>query len=98
MNSDITSNNHGGNEFSAAAHESVRPTKQRDQARIWSYVESTGESGTTCDAIESALGMSHQTASARVSELKRDGRLELNGERRPTRTGRTAGVYVAVAI
>jgi len=92
---DITGNHHGGNEFSVAAHESIKGNKARDQAKIWNHVESLGESGATCDEIEVSLGMSHQTASARVSEMKRSGRLKLNGEKRSTRTGRNAGVYVA---
>jgi hypothetical protein len=97
LNEDITSNNHGGNEFSSAAHESIKGNKARDQAKIWTHVEALGEAGATCDEIEISLGMSHQTASARVSEMKRSGRLELNGEKRATRTGRNAGVYIAAA-
>lgn len=51
------------------------------------------EDGATCDQIEVALHMRHQTASARVRELALMGYIEDTGVRRPTRSGRTARVY-----
>lgn len=50
------------------------------------------DSGLTCDQLEVLLEMSHQTCSARVSELYRDGRIFRDGKR-PTRSGRSAFVY-----
>jgi DNA-binding transcriptional ArsR family regulator len=47
----------------------------------------------TCAEIETALELSHQTASARLSEMKKFGLVEDTGERRPTPSGRSAMVY-----
>lgn len=50
----------------------------------------------TCDEIEVATGLSHQTASARVRDLVKDGYLVDTGARRATRSGRSARVYQVV--
>jgi hypothetical protein len=52
--------------------------------------------GATCDEIEVALRMRHQNASARLRELSLGEWIRDSGERRPTRSGRRARVYVAV--
>ena len=50
--------------------------------------------GKTCDELETDLGMSHQTVSARIRDLVRDGGYIMNsGERRRTRSGRFAIVW-----
>ena len=51
------------------------------------------EGACTCDEIEVALSMRHQTASARIRELKADGTIRDTGDMRPTRSGRLASVY-----
>jgi predicted ArsR family transcriptional regulator len=48
----------------------------------------------TCDEVELALRMRHQTASARFTEMHKSGFVEYNGKTRPTRSGRSAHVYV----
>jgi hypothetical protein len=92
---DITRNYHGGDPYSAAAHESIKTRKRRDQEAIFQFVRAAGGRGATCEEVEEGLGLSHQTASARVSELRRDGRLAEIG-RRSTRSGRPARVHQAV--
>jgi predicted transcriptional regulator len=89
---DITRNYHGGNPESEAAN--LRTNKSRDRAAIIAEVASRGDRGATCSEIELATGLSHQTASARCSELKRDGVLVVSGERRPTQTGSMAAVLI----
>jgi predicted transcriptional regulator len=89
---DITRNYHCGNPESEAAN--LRTMKARDRARIIAHVILCGAGGATCSEIELATGLSHQTASARCSELKRDGVLVASGERRPTQTGSMAAVLV----
>lgn len=102
MSEDICRNNHGGNPESEAANEGT--SKSRDRQRIIDRLSMVGLSGDTCDNIEVVLGMSHQTASARCSELRRDGtaipKPSGNGkyERRQTRTGSTAAVLVLAAL
>lgn len=51
--------------------------------------------GCTDDEIEIITGLSHQTASARRRELVLSGEIVPNGDRRKTRSGRTAVVHVA---
>ena len=51
--------------------------------------------GATCDEVEVALSMRHQTASARVNELMEAGKISDSGVRRRTRSGRKAIVWVA---
>jgi len=91
---DITRNFHGGNAESMAAHASIVPTKAAMRARVVEYVRSCGEHGATVDEIELALGLSHQTVSARATEAKAGGELVTAGVRRPTRSGRPAAVLV----
>lgn len=91
---DITRNYHGGNPESDAAWESMREGRAVIRLKVVGYVSYCGTDGATCDEIEAALGLSHQTASARVTEAKARGEIVANGKRRRTRSGRWAGVYV----
>jgi hypothetical protein len=92
-NDDITRNYHGGHPLSEIANQTTN--KSRDALRIIRYVATCGARGSTSDQCEEAIGMQHQTCSARFSDLKKAGVLLLNGERRQTRRGRSpAGVCV----
>jgi predicted ArsR family transcriptional regulator len=51
--------------------------------------------GLTCDEVEQILGLKHQTVSARIRELYALERLVESGERRKTRSGRSAIVWRA---
>lgn len=51
--------------------------------------------GMTCDEVEHALEMSHQTASARIHDLAKQERIFDSGLRRKTRSGRNAVVWIA---
>jgi len=86
---DICERNHGGDINSVAAHMSVIAKKADMQRAILAELERTG--GATCDELERALGIAHQTASARCSELLASGQVARTG-RRKTRTGRSAWV------
>jgi predicted transcriptional regulator len=88
---DICSNNHGGNVQSLEAHASVDAASLR--IAIWKHLQKVG--ATTCDQVEKDLGLSHQTCSARFSELKRDGWIFPTGKTKPTRSGRQAMTFVA---
>lgn len=65
---DICRNHHGGDSESEAAN--VATDKWRDTLRIAEALFKLGDA--TCDEIEVVTGISHQTASARWSEMKRD--------------------------
>ena len=90
---DICANRHGGNENSVAAHKSTNAA--RDRARILAFIEQAGERGATCHEVVKGLDIKHQTASARIAELRHGdpAMIRVIG-RRETDTGSTAAVYV----
>ena len=91
---DVCKNRHNGADTSAAAFQSTT-TMSRALARNIVYSQIFAfPCGVTCDAVEEATGMSHQTCSARITELVIEGKIRDTGQRRKTRTGRTARVYV----
>lgn len=89
---DITSRYHKGNKNSIEAGESIDKASMRRE--IMGYITACGPGGATCEEIEFALNMRHQTASARCTELKALGRVEVIGTRLTT-SGRSASVLVA---
>lgn len=89
---DITSKNHGGNKQSRAANKLTNKKKHR--AMIYAYLARKGMRGATVYEITQALGIRHQTASARCSELKADKIIIPSGEKRKTETGASASVLV----
>lgn len=93
--SDITASFHGGNAESAEAYASIEEAKPTVRRKVAAFVRQRGPAGATADEVERGLRLSHQTVSARFTELKRLGTLAPTGERRPTRHGRSAAVLVA---
>jgi hypothetical protein len=92
---DITRNYHRGNPRSKEANSRANKAKQR--AAIIEFGVQRGTHGFTCDEAEVALGMSHQSCSARCSELKRD-RVVLIFGKRLTRTGCKADVLLVRGV
>lgn len=88
-----------------AARTVERTTKDTDEARILAHIQRCGAAGCTCDEVEVAFGLSHQTASARINGLARDGKIivdvfedgdgNLRTVKRLTRRNCKAQVYVA---
>ncbi len=78
---------------SLAAAESMAETGRQVREKVFRHITLSG--GSTCDEIELALNMRHQTASARVRELALTGRIRDSGNRRKTRSGRQAVVWTA---
>lgn len=74
---------------SLAANDSIAVHKATMRRQV---LELVTRSPRTCDEIEAALNMSHQTASARLTELYHACQIVRTG-RRPTRSGRQAWVY-----
>jgi len=62
--------------------------------KVLAHINAVGNA--TCDEIEEAMKLKHQTASARIRELVLDGKIQDTGMRRRTRSGSSARVYVAV--
>lgn len=64
------------------------------RAAVLAYIAGRGAGGATCDEVEIGLGMAHQSASARINELVKDGAVVDSGMRRDTRYRRAARVLV----
>lgn len=92
---DICSRKSGGNPESELAHEVVKAAKPELQRHILEYIAEVR--GATCEEVSRALGMRYTTASARISELRKAGRLHSTGRRRPTTTGTSAAVLAVSA-
>lgn len=85
---------HNNTDTSIAAANSKRGSAVTDRRVIFDHIEKAGAVGCTCDAIEGQLSMLHQTVSARLKDLRDSGSIIDSGQRRKTRTGRDARVYI----
>ena len=81
-----------GSDTSLDAAVSVVDDVRRIRRRILWHVAACPE-GATCDEVEVALGLIHQTCSARIRELVLLDCLVDTGARRKTRRRRPAAVY-----
>ncbi len=86
-----------GSDTSAAAAKSVASEVQTMKKKVEAFIKNKRWMGATCDEVEKALKMPHQTVSARIRGLFTDGRLKDSTFRRTTRTGRKATVWIYVA-
>jgi Fic family protein len=100
---DVTKNRHNGADTSHAAFKTTTPESRATQRSrvLWAISETDRwygvDPGRTCDEVERLTGMSHQTASARITELVIEGKVRDTGIRRKTRSGRSARVYEATS-
>lgn len=67
--------------------------RQRDIRRVLEFIDDAETDGAICDEAEAALGLAHQTCSARFNDLKRAGLIYDTGQHRKTRRARKAGIY-----
>lgn len=95
---DICENNHGGDEQSEAAFDSMSESAAALRAVMYTLIDQRGTFGAITDELEALLGLLNQTASPRMSELKAQERIIWNGERRPTKSGRQAKVFVSARV
>lgn len=84
-----------GSKTSKAAADSMVKSGKDLCARIMVLFRDVGAQGMTCDEVEEAMELRHQTASARIVELVDDGSLTKTDRTRKTRSGRAAAVYIA---
>lgn len=82
-------------ETSLQAHRSQKDKASTDCMVVYNRLRKYPR-GATCDRLEQALGMSHQTTSARLNDLARRGKIVDSGRREKTRTGRPAICWKAV--
>lgn len=73
-----------GSATSEAAADFIEPYRGAQAERIFDRLSTRARKGLTCAEIESALGLKHQSASARVHELAKAGCIQLAGEQRGT--------------
>jgi hypothetical protein len=78
----------------AAAH--VLPSTGTKRRTVYDAIMANMANGLTCDEVCEATGMLVQSATSAIHTLARDGWLTDSGERRPTRTGVLAIVWVAI--
>ena len=90
---DICKNYHYGNPFSIMANEKIIGRKGAMKRKIYDLINKSN--GRTCDEIENMIAGKHQTVSARISELQRDGVI-IAADKRATRSGCAAAVYVTI--
>lgn len=90
-----------GSDTSLMAAENIAPMVTKLQNMVLDVVLAKGTEGATCDEVEVTLEMPHQTASARINELKENdvetGRPQMlydSGKRRKTRHGQLATVWI----
>jgi hypothetical protein len=84
-----------GSDTSKAAALDIHESAPSIRGRVRVKIVCAGGFGRTCDEIESLMHLRHQTASARIRELVLQGLIEDSGQRRSTRSGRGAIVYVS---
>ena len=70
--------------------------KNNYRQKIYDFIRSMTQKGATCDEIQVMLKLRHETASGFIRFLTQDGFLIDSGDRRKTRTGRSAIVWMAV--
>jgi hypothetical protein len=89
---------HNGTPTSKAAAEQIEPTAGTLRAQVLSYVRSCADHGATDEQIQLALEMNPSTQRPRRQELEKMGLIVRTTRTRPTKSGRSAVVFVAVAV
>ena len=79
---------------SRLAFDAVTPSIGELAQRVLDLVRSSGMHGATCDEAIAILGLTHQTASPRFTELEAKGLIIRTDKRRRTRSGNQAAIYI----
>jgi len=91
---DICARKHGGVDTSVAADKRVQ--KERDRNMVLGYIKAAHDYGITLDEMCILLHRKPNEISGRFSELRMLEKIVPTVRRRPTRTGSTARVWVAL--
>lgn len=84
---------------SNAAAERIEPTAGTLRALVLAYVRECGEIGATDEEMQLALEMNPSTQRPRRQELEKLGFIRrIDGFTRPTRSGRSAVIFVAMEV
>lgn len=87
-----------GSDTSKAAAISMAGLSRKLDNAVLAYIARQGVNGATCQEVEWALDGLHQSISAAVSRLKKQGLVRDSGDRRLTQSGRKAAVMVAARV
>ena len=85
-------------ETSVDALESVREIASGIRARVMSFIKDRGDHGATDQEIQDALGLGAQTQTPSRRNLAKRGEVVDSGEKRLTRSGRKAIVWIDSAL
>lgn len=86
---------HVEEDTSKAASMEIRLTAPKWRVRVLEYLtRASVYGGATCENVEEALGLRHQSAGPRIRELVQVGLVRDSGLRRLTRSGRSAIVWI----
>jgi hypothetical protein len=88
---------HQAAETSLEAAEEIKPHINQLQKRVLSAIRARGDSGMTDDELEVGLDLIGSTVRPRRRELELKGLIETHGNKRKTRTGRNALVWVCTS-
>lgn len=83
-----------GSETSREAALAIAPRAGTLRGLVLGFIAGRGERGATDAEVEEALGLRHQTASARRRELVIGGFVSASGRKRKTQSGCSATVWV----
>jgi len=79
---------------SRIAYDAITPSIGELAQRVLDHVRSAGRHGCICDEVMRDLGLTHQTASPRFTELEAKGFIIRTEKRRRTRSGNQAAIYI----
>lgn len=92
---DICRNYHCGQDTSEEAFDSIRERIPTLKTLIYDYIERVGNA--SCEQIEAIFRIKHQTASARLAELKSENLIYVATHKKNS-SGRLARVYSALCM
>jgi hypothetical protein len=78
------------------AYHAIAPSLNARRAQVLGLVIESGKHGVTLDELSALFGVAPNSISGRISELKRLGLVVHKSARRPTRSGSSASVIVAL--
>jgi len=86
---------HNGTDTSRQAARSITPRAGSRRAKVLELLQAEGSRGATIDELTITTGWPVQSVCPRVNELAKVGLIRDSRQRRPTRSGRSAIVWIA---
>jgi hypothetical protein len=86
-----------GKQLSRLAYEQTKSSHEAVRQEVYDFIVSRGDKGASADEVSAALGCDKDRTSPRLTELSQMHAIRDSGQRRKTRAGCLAAVYVATA-